>query len=134
MQAVAVLAAEQQLGLDAVLDHVRRAPLAGDQRVVAEVPPEVVGEVLRPRSISQRPSTSKVSWSSMKMPPGAIAVGRAERADVDAVRAAVDGVRPAVAGPLRQLLRLDGLDDLGLRGIGLGVDDVDARGAQARAR
>ena len=46
VQAVAVLAVEQQLGLHPGLDHVRRAPLAGDHRVVAEVPPEVVVQVL----------------------------------------------------------------------------------------
>ena len=47
MQPVAVLAAEQQFGDDAVLDHRRGAPLAGDQRVLGEVPPGVVGQVLR---------------------------------------------------------------------------------------
>ena len=53
VERVAVLAAQQQLRVDAVLHHVRRAPLAGDHRVVAEVPPEVVGQLLlRPRSCS----------------------------------------------------------------------------------
>ena len=34
-------------GLSAVLDHVGRAPFAGDRDVLAEVPPEVVSEILR---------------------------------------------------------------------------------------
>src|ERR1041384_8839697 len=48
VEAMAVLLAEQQLRDHAALDHLRRAPLARQQGVVAEVPPEVVGEVLRP--------------------------------------------------------------------------------------
>ena len=45
---VAVLLAQQQLRHDAVLDHRRAAPLAGDEDVLVEVPPGVVVEVLRP--------------------------------------------------------------------------------------
>ena len=48
MDGVAVLLAQQQLRHDAVLDHRRAAPLAGDQHVLVEVPPGVVVEVLRP--------------------------------------------------------------------------------------
>ena len=41
------IALGQELGLDAALDHVRRAPLARDHGVVAEMPPHIVGEPLR---------------------------------------------------------------------------------------
>ena len=47
VQGVAVLASEQQLRIDAAAHHVRRPPLAGDHDVVAEMPPEIVGEILR---------------------------------------------------------------------------------------
>jgi hypothetical protein len=40
-------------------------------------------------------------------------------------------VGPAVAGLGRQFVGLDGLDDGGLGRVRLGVDDVDARRAQA---
>ncbi len=48
VQSPAVLGAEQHFGDQPVLDCVGRAPLAGDQRIVAEVPPGIIGEILRP--------------------------------------------------------------------------------------
>ncbi len=67
------------------------------------------------------------------MPPGpTAAVVRPQGADVDGVRPAVDGVGPAVARAFHDLLRLDDLGDGRVPGVGLGVDDVDARAAQAR--
>ena len=47
VQRMAVLLAEQQFRHQAVLDHRGGAPLAGDQRVLVQVPPGVVGQVLR---------------------------------------------------------------------------------------
>ena len=44
----------------------------------------------------------------------------------------MDRVRPAVAGAIGYLLGLDRVHELGLSRIGLGVEDVDPRGAQAR--
>ena len=38
---------QQQLGVNAVLHHVRRAPFGGNHGVVPQVPPEVVCQVLR---------------------------------------------------------------------------------------
>src|SRR3546814_9403839 len=48
MKLVPVLAAEKQVRHEAVLDHVRRAPLAGDLGVAAQMPGKVVGQALRP--------------------------------------------------------------------------------------
>ena len=56
----------------------------------------------------------------------------AERSDIDAARAAMYGVGPRVAGSLRDLLGFDDFDDLRLARVGLGVEDVNARGAQPR--
>jgi hypothetical protein len=63
---------------------------------------------------------------------GRIALGVAERGDIDAVGSAMDRVRAAVAGRLDHLRGLDHPHDVGAFRVGLGVDDVDARGAQAR--
>ena len=123
---VAVLAGQQDLGIDAALNHVGRAPLARDRRVVAEMPPEVVGEFLgaavelpaafdRERIVVDH---EDATWG--------IAVGVTERAHVDAVRAAVDGVGSAVAGAVGDLFRVDRMDELGLLGVGFDVEDVDA--------
>ena len=132
--ALPYLPASSSSGIDAVLHHVRRPPLARDHRVVAEVPPEVVGEVLRARDrVSHAPRTSNVSWSSMKMPPGPSPSGRAERIHVDAVGSAVHGVRRRVPGlrasPPRPRSPSRGA---AIARIGLGVDDVDARAVRAR--
>src|SRR5947209_16340187 len=62
---------------------------------------------------------------------GAVLAAAAERADIDAFRSAMNRVRPRIAGLLEHLLGLDDLVDLGLRRIGLGVDDINARGADA---
>src|SRR5262249_14969071 len=63
---------------------------------------------------------------------GRLAVLVSEGGDVDAPGATVDGMRAGVAGLVRKLRRLDDLDDFRRPGIGFGVKNVDARGAQAR--
>ena len=72
VQTAAVLAAEQQLGDQPVLEHVGRAPLAGHHGIVAEVPPQVVRELLRPAVHLPRPEHVEVSWSITNTPPGAL--------------------------------------------------------------
>src|SRR5262249_16986158 len=47
MQLPAVFGAEQNLGDEALLERIRRAPLARHHGVVAEMPPGVIGELLR---------------------------------------------------------------------------------------
>jgi hypothetical protein len=131
VELVAILAAEQQLRDDAALDHVRQAPLARQQLVVADVPPHVVGELLR--AAVDLPLAERIERVVVEQEDaaGALAVGRAQRRHVEPVGAAVDRVRAAVAGALGDVLRLDDLDDPRLRGIVLDVDDVDPRRAQA---
>src|SRR5438552_14893756 len=129
---VAVLAGKQDLGVDAALDHLGRAPLARDRGVVTEVPPEVVGELLRsavdlPSALDRESVVVDHEDST-----GRVAVRIAERTDVDPIGTAVDCVRPAVAGAVGNLLGLDRVDELRLLRIGLDVEDVDARRAKAR--
>jgi hypothetical protein len=127
-----VAGAEQDLGDESVLEGVRRAPLARDHRVVAEVPPGVVGEELRPTvdlPAAERLEAFVVHQEDAARPA---AVRAAERRDIDAAGAAMNGVGPGVARLLGDLLRLDYPDDLRASRVGLGVEDVDAGGAQAR--
>ena len=105
VELVAVLLAEQQFGHEPVLDHRRRAPLAGHQDVLVEVPPGVVGQVLRPAV--GLPGAEDVEGAVVEQRDAArpvVPVGSAQAGEEDAVRTAVQGVRPGVAGPLRQLL------------------------------
>ena len=132
VQRVAVLAAEQQIGVDAVLDHRRRAPLAGDHRVLSEVPPEVVGEVLG--SAVAFPSAFDLERLRVEdeNPARTVAVGVAKGVDIDAVGTAMGRVRPAVAGLADDLGGVDDLDEPRAPGVGLRIEDVDAGRAHAR--
>jgi hypothetical protein len=132
VQPVAVLVAEQELRVHARLDHVRRAPLAGDHAVVAEVPPEVVGELLRAAVALPCALDLERVVVEDEDAAGTVAIRVAEGVHVDAVRAAVHGVRAAVAGLLRDLLGLDRPDDSRLERVALRVQHIHARGAQSR--
>ncbi len=125
VQPVPVPLAEQQLADQPVLDHRRRAPLAGDHDVGAQVPPEVVGEVLRPALLL--PAAEHLERVVVEQGDAArplVAVRRAEVGDVDALGTAVRGVRAAVAGLVLVLLRFDHLGDARVAGVVLDVDDV----------
>ena len=128
----AVLAAEQELRDQPVLEHVVRAPLARHGRVVAEVPAQVVPEMLGPAV--DLPPAADVEGLVVHQEHAArtLALGVAQRAHVDPLGPAVHGVRARVAGPLRHLRRLDHLDELGLLRVRLGVQDVDPRGTNTR--
>ena len=130
VQIVTIAAVEQDVGHKAVLERLRRAPLAGDQSIVAQMPPEVVGEVLR--ASVELPLTEHVEGFRVHAedPAGPFALRGAEGVDEDAVRPAVHRVRAAVVSPRGQLLGFDSLDDLRFADVGLGVDDVEPRGAQ----
>jgi hypothetical protein len=131
VELVAVLAAQQQLGDDPALDHVGKAPLAREQLVVADVPPDVVGELLR-TSVDLPPAEDvERVVVEQEDPARTFAVGSAQRRHVEPVGAAVDRVRTAVTGAPGDLLGLDDLDELRLRGVVLDVDHVEPRRAQA---
>jgi hypothetical protein len=126
VQATAIFAAEQNLGYQAILERVRRAPFAGHHRVVAEVPPGIVAELLRPTidlPASERLEALVVHHENTT---GCLAVLVAECGDVDAAGSAMDGMGSGVAGLFRDLLRLDHLHDPGRARIGLGIQNVDA--------
>ena len=121
VQGVAVLAAQQQLRDEPVLDHRRAAPLAGDQHVLVEVPPGVVVEVLR--AAVGLPGAQHVEGGVVEQrdPARAVVVALAARRGRSGRprpgRSA--GVRAGVAGLRRQLLaRSMVLTTCGLRGSG----------------
>ncbi len=62
VQFVAVLSGQQQLRVDTVLHHVRRAPFGGDHGVVPEVPPEVIGQTLRAVDPFPRVPSAQRCW------------------------------------------------------------------------
>ena len=129
VQLVAVFPGEQMLGHEAVLEHIRRAPLAGYHRVVPEMPPHVVGELLR--SAIDLPATEHVKGFVIHQQDaaGRFSFGVAQRADVDPIWAAMDRVRTSVSRPIDDLCGLDGSYDSRIIGIGLRVEDMNARRA-----
>ena len=127
MQRVAVLASQEQLRVHAALHHIRRAPLACDHRVVTEVPPEVVRQLLRSTILLPRPFDLECFGVEDEDAAGAVAVGVAQRVDVDAIRPAVRGVRAAIAGLANDFLGFDHLDEARLPRVGRGIKDVDSR-------
>src|SRR3712207_737651 len=106
VQLVTVAALHEDLGVEAAFDHLRRAPLAGDHGVVAQVPPEVVGEVLWTALDFPAPQGLEALVVHNKHPARAIPIGSTKRAHIYALRAAMDGVGAAVARALVDLLRL----------------------------
>src|ERR1700694_2780657 len=127
MQVVAVFALHQQVEVGAALDHVRRAPFAGDRDVVAEMPPEIVAEELGTAVDLPAAEHVKAFMVEQETSAGSATLGVAERAHVDGIGSAVNRMWPAVSRARRDLLRFDHLDQLRTARIGLGIDDVQAR-------
>src|SRR5260370_21384749 len=106
VEPMAVLAGDDLVDAEPVLEHVGRAPLAGDRDVVAEVPPEVVGEKLRAAVDLPLAEYVEAIVVKQKNSAWAAACARAHRAHVDGVGASMRRTRPAVARAPRQFLRL----------------------------
>ncbi len=133
VQPASVLAAEQDFGNQTVFERIRRSPFAGHHRVVAEVPPEIIGQLLGTAIDLPFAEDVEAFGIEQENPAGpALAFGIAESIGVDAFRSAVDGVHPGIAGFLGDLLGLDHLHDLRITRIGFGIEDVQSRRAQAR--
>src|SRR5207244_6392261 len=117
---------EQQVGSDSTFYHLGGSPFAGDGGVVAERPPEVVRKFLRAAVELPPPLHRESVVVDDKDTARDIPVRVAQGAHVDAIRAAMDRVRTAVAGPVGDLLSLDGVYELGVLRVGLDVEGVDA--------
>src|SRR5215204_5146629 len=103
VQLVTIAALQEYLGVEPAFDHVRRAPLAGDHGVVAQVPPEVVGKVLRTTLDLPSPQRVKALVVHNEDTTRAIPVRSTKRTHINALRTAVDGVGAAVAGAVVHL-------------------------------
>src|SRR5262249_48789952 len=108
------------------------APFAGHHRVVAEVPPRVITELLR--SAVGLPAAEGLETLVIhdEDAAGRLAVLVSEGRDIDAAGPAMDGMRAGIAGLVRKLRRLDDFDDFRRPRIGFGVENVDAGRAQDR--
>src|ERR1700719_943392 len=104
MNRVSVLVGEQQIGVYAVFDHIRRAPFAGDRDVVAEMPPKIVREILRPAIDFPSPEHVEALVIEQEYSAGTVASGCSESAHVDCVGSTMDRMRAAVAGARRDFL------------------------------
>ena len=130
VELVSVLTAQQQFRHDAVFDHLGGAPLAGDHRVVVDVPPEVVGEILRPPFGFPRALDLERLMVYDEDAAGPVAFGVSERVHVDAVRSAVHGVGTAVTRLLLEVGGFDYLGELRRARVFLGVHKEDVGRAQ----
>src|SRR5215203_6962152 len=126
VQLLTIAALHEYLWVEPAFDHIRRAPLAGDHGVVAQVPPEVVGEVLWSPLDFPAPQGIKAFVVHDEDAAWAISIGGTKSTHINALGAAMDGVGAAVARTLVHLLGLYHLDDARLPRVGLDVDDVQA--------
>jgi hypothetical protein len=135
MQPVSIFVRQQVSGHNAVLELGRQAPFARNHVVARQVPPEVVLLVLQTAvQFVTADHLERFAVHDEDAGRAVCAVGSSapKRRNIDACRAAMDGVRPRIAGLGEDFLRLDDLVNLRLGRIGLGVDDVDARGTDPR--
>ena len=132
VQPVPVLAAEQQVGDDAVLDHRRGAPLGGDRHVVVDVPPHVIGQVLVAAVGLPLAGHVKGVVVQQRDAAGALLAAAAQAGHEQPAGTAVHGVRPGVVRPLAQFLGPEHLGDHRAGRVGLGVHDIQPGGPQAR--
>src|SRR5436190_12987539 len=128
---MAVFAAEKQLRLQSTFDHVRRAPLAAQQRVETQMPPEIVMKKLR--SAVHFPLAQNLERFTIEHENAAraVAIGRAERAHVNAFRTTVNRMWTRIISACENFFRLEHFNDLWFSRIGFCIDDVNARRAQA---
>src|SRR5437667_9417018 len=93
MQLAAIAAVEQDFRHQAVLESIGRPPLAGDERVLAQMPPAIVRELLR--APVQLPPAKDLEAFMIDEEDSArrLALAIGKRHDIDALRPAMDGVR-----------------------------------------
>ena len=76
VQSAAVSAGEQMVRLQAGLDLIRYAPLACDQGVMAQMPPEIIGQLLRTAVDFPTPQDVELIMVQQKDPARASAIRR----------------------------------------------------------
>ena len=127
MNRVAVAALQKNFRVHAAFHHVRRSPLAGDHGVVAQVPPKVVRQILRPAFDFPFPQNLKALRVHNKNPARPISRGRPQRAAKNPLGTAMNRVWPAVSCTLRQHLGFNHLDEFRFPRVRFRINDVDPR-------
>src|SRR5262245_18453655 len=124
---MAVLASEQQIGADAVIEHAWRGPFAGNHGVETQMTPEVIRQVLR--SSLEFPLSSNIKGFRIhdENPSGTLPIGGTQRVQINSIRSAVSSVRPAITGATCDRLRFDDLHDPGPPRIGFRIDNMGSR-------
>src|SRR6266403_3914771 len=107
MHLMPVFTAYQEIGLHAVLDHVRRAPFAAEERVESQVPPKIVMQKLT--AAVDFPLTEDFEGLAIEHenPAWPLAVGISKRANVNGFGPAVNSVRARIIRARENFLRLD---------------------------
>src|SRR5450631_494684 len=98
MQLMSVAAREEGLWIQPVFDFVRSAPFAGNQRVMSEMPPEIISQFLGTAIDFPTAQNVEVEMIKNENPARTVSVGSPQSADVDTLRPAMDRVRTRVAG------------------------------------
>src|SRR5260221_1124377 len=132
MQLVPIAAAEEMIWLEPVFYLIRSTPLATDQRIMPQVPPEIVSQFLRTTVDFPSAEHIKVVMVDEEDSAWPVSIRCTQGANVNALRATVDSVRAGITGALKDFLRLDGFHDFEFSWIRLGVDNVNARRSQSR--
>src|SRR5215813_2748267 len=131
MNAAPILATEENLRFQPFLEGVGSPPFAGDHRVVAEMPPEVVGQVLWPPvhfPLSKHIEGFTIEQKDASWPASLL---RSQSAHIDAFWPTMNGMGPGVSGAFHDFFRFDDLDDFRFAWIRFGIYDVNARRAQS---
>src|SRR5215472_16582627 len=127
MHLATVFAAQQQFRDQAVSHHVGRSPFGGHHRVVSEVPPEIISELLGTATLLPLPPQLEGVRIHQENTARSVAVGGSEGASINPVWAAVNGVGRSVLSLLDELFGFDRLDDLRLLGVLFRIEDVNPR-------
>src|SRR5262245_44931594 len=106
-----ILACKEQLRIGAVLEHLGCAPFAGDHGVETQMPPEVIGEVLRSSREFPLSPNFKCFGVHDENSARSIAVSRAESIEIDTIRSAVGSVWPAIPGAACNRFGVDDFHD-----------------------
>src|SRR5262249_56914094 len=114
MKPPAIFAAEQHFRHEPVLERIGRAPFARHHGVVAEMPPAVIGELLRPAFDLPAAERLEAFVVHDEDAAGRRAVLVAERGYINAARSAVNRGRARIAGLLGEVCPPDPLVGLSL--------------------
>src|SRR5262245_39339036 len=100
MQSAAVLGAEQNLRDQTVLKRIGRTPFTRHQRVVTQMPPSIIGQVLRTAIHLPLSAHLERLMVHEKNATGALTFAVTQGRYIDALGSAVHGVRSRITGPV----------------------------------